>query len=147
MVYGSRTAHDMNLATLGAAGAVLLDETSGDRAGQSVAGVGDVTGDGRPDLLIGAPLADPLGVHAAGSAFLVPGGALAPVIGLRHQSASGARRFDGRAAFDTAGWSVAGLGDVNGDGARDIAVAAPRTDFLSEQSGSVYVIYGHARHR
>jgi len=33
------------------------------------------------------------------------------------------------------------------DGARDIAVAAPRTDFLSEQSGSVYVIYGRARHR
>ena len=147
VVYGSRTAHDINLATLGAAGAVLQDETSGDRAGQSVAGVGDVTGDGPPDLLIGAPLADPRGVHAAGSAFLVPGGALAPVVGLRHQTASGARRFDGRAAYDTAGWSVAGLGDVNGDGARDIAVAAPRTDFLSAQSGSVYVIYGHARHR
>ena len=137
----------MGLATLGAAGAVLLDETSGDRAGQSVAGVGDVTGDGRPDLLVGAPLADPRGVHGAGSAFLVPGGALAPLVGLRHQTASGARRFDGRAAYDTAGWSVAGLGDVNGDGARDIAVAAPRTDFVREQSGSVYVVYGHARRR
>ena len=147
VVYGNRAARDVGLATLGAAGAVLQDETSGDRAGQSVAGVGDVTGDGRPDLLIGAPLADPRGVHGAGSAFLVPGGALAPVVGLRHQSASGARRFDGRAAYDTAGWAVAGLGDVNGDGARDIAVAAPRTDFAREQSGSVYVIYGHARRR
>jgi hypothetical protein len=48
-------------------------------------------------------------------------------------------------AYDTAGWSVAGLGDVNGDGARDIAVAAPRTDLVREQSGSVYVTYGHAR--
>ena len=65
VVYGSRTARDVDLATLGAAGVVLLDETSGDRAGQSVAGVGDVTGDGRPDLLVGAPLADPRGVHGA----------------------------------------------------------------------------------
>ena len=145
VVYGSRAPHDLALVTLGASGVVLQDETSGDRAGQSVAGVGDVTGDARPDLLVGAPLADPLGVHAAGSAFLVPGGALAPVVGLRHQTASGARRFDGRVAYDTAGWSVAGLGDVNGDGARDIAVAAPRTDLVRAQSGSVYVIYGHAR--
>jgi FG-GAP repeat len=55
------------------------------------------------------------------------------------------RRLDGRVAYDAAGWSVAGLGDVNGDGARDIAVAAPRTDLVREQSGSVYVTYGHAR--
>ena len=29
----------------------------------------------------------------------------------------------------------------------DIAVAAPRTDVVREQSGSVYVIYGPARRR
>jgi glycosylphosphatidylinositol phospholipase D len=54
----------------------------------------------------------------------------------------GVRRYDGRKAFDTAGWSVAGLGDVNGDGLRDFAIGVPRADPLSAQSGSIYVVYG-----
>jgi hypothetical protein len=43
---------------------------------------------------------------------------------------------------DVAGYSVAGLGDVNGDRVPDFAIAAPRTDVLSAQSGSVFVVYG-----
>ena len=141
VVYGDRAASDLALSSLGTAGAVLVDATSGDRAGPSVAGAGDVTGDGRPDVLVGAPLADPAGVHGAGSAFLVPGGRLEPKMTLRSLPAP-ARRFDGLAGYDTAGWSLAGIGDFNGDGARDLAVAAPRTDVRSEQGGSVYLVYG-----
>jgi hypothetical protein len=101
-----------------------------------------VTGDGRPDLLVGAPLGDPAGVRGAGSTFLVPGGRLGARRSLRDLTAP-ARRFDGLARFDMAGSAVAGIGDFNGDGARDLAIAAARTDVLSEQSGSVYLVYGH----
>ncbi|MGZ4268139.1 MAG: FG-GAP-like repeat-containing protein [Solirubrobacteraceae bacterium] len=139
VVFGRQTPGDVALGSLGPLGAVLADATSGDRAGQSVAGVGDVTGDGWPDVLVGAPLADPRGVRQAGSAFLVPG-PVSGTVDLRH--AAGVRRYDGRAAFDTAGWSVAGVGDVNGDRRRDIAIGVPRADPLSSQSGSVYVVYG-----
>lgn len=54
-------------------------------------------------------------------------------------SASLGMRIDGPLWRQHAGVFVAAAGDVNGDGARDIAVAAPRTDFVREQSGSVYV--------
>lgn len=141
VVHGDRAPTDVALSSLGSAGTVLVDATSGDRAGQSVAGTGDVTGDGRPDVLVGAPLADPAGAGGAGSAFLVPGGRLGARLSLRDLAAP-ARRFDGLARLDTAGWSVAGIGDFNGDGARDLAIAAPRTDVLGEQSGSVYLVYG-----
>lgn len=145
VVYGQRNAADVALGQLGARGVVLRDTLNGDRAGMSVAGVGDVTGDGRPDLVVGAPLADPGGRSAAGSAFLVPGGALTQTLDLRTQTAPGARRFDGVRHHDLAGSWVAGLGDVNGDHVRDIAVSAPSTDYLSESSGSVYVVYGVSR--
>ncbi|MGH8004655.1 MAG: integrin alpha, partial [Limisphaerales bacterium] len=38
------------------------------RLGFSVAGAGDVNGDGRADFIVGAPYADPAGVFNAGSA-------------------------------------------------------------------------------
>jgi hypothetical protein len=41
--------------------------------GTSVAGGGDLNGDGRPDFVIGAPYADPKGRFDAGSAFVVSG--------------------------------------------------------------------------
>ena len=47
--------------------------TPDDRTGFSVAGVGDVNGDGRPDFAVGAPGADPGGRVDAGSAFVVTG--------------------------------------------------------------------------
>jgi hypothetical protein len=145
IVYGQRTATDTALSQLGSRGVVLLEATSGDRAGASVAGVGDVTGDRRPDLLLGAPLADPGAMRGAGSAFLVPGGTLAPTVDLRAVTLPGMRRYDGRRRYDAAGSWVAGLGDFDGDHVRDMAVAAPTTDYLRQSSGSVYVVYGSRR--
>ncbi len=140
LIFGQAMPTDVKLTALGSAGVVLHDAVSGDRAGQSVASAGNLVGDSTPDLLLGAPLADPRGVSAAGSAFLVPGGSFAGTVDVRDQPAG--RRYDGGARYDTAGWAVAGLGDVNGDRRRDIAIAAPRTDALSSESGSVFVVYG-----
>lgn len=118
----------------------------GSAAGWSVASAGDQNRDGLNDLLIGSLPGRPFLASSSGpsSAYVVYGSRAARDVGLATLGAAGAVLLD-EAGGDRAGQSVAGLGDVNGDGARDIAVAAPRTDFVREQSGSVYVIYGRER--
>ncbi len=50
-----------------------------DRSGRSVASAGDVNGDGRDDLIVGASDADPSGLRFAGSSYVVFGFATAGV--------------------------------------------------------------------
>jgi len=85
--------------------------------GNAVAGAGDVDGDGFDDLLIGDSGASPNGLYRAGSTFVFSG-------------ATGTQlwRFDGTAAGDWLGQSVAGAGDVDGDGRPDMTVGAYATD-------------------
>jgi len=76
---------------------------------------GDVDGDGRDDLIVGAPWDDGAGTDAG----------LARV----YSGATGAVlfTFKGAGAGDRLGWSCAGAGDVNGDGRADLIVGAPQT--------------------
>ena len=60
---------------LGAADAQILGVGSGDQAGESVSAVGDLDGDGYPDLGIGAWHADE-GGDDAGAVYLLYGAAL-----------------------------------------------------------------------
>ena len=103
----------------GASGAVLYNfvgSTSDDFYGHAVAGPGDVTGDGVPDMLIGASL-DDTSASNAGRAWLRSG-------------ATGAIVFDweGDAVDDGFGASVSGAGDWNGDGVIDVLVGIPGAD-------------------
>jgi FG-GAP repeat protein len=82
--------------------------------GASVAGVGDVNGDGVPDVLAGAPEASPGGLTMAGLVRVLSG-------------ANGLTLFvrTGTAAFERLGLSVSGLGDVDADGVPDFVVGSP----------------------
>ncbi|MCP3982519.1 MAG: hypothetical protein GY716_24730 [bacterium] len=64
---------DIGTATLD--GIVWEGFAAGDRLGFDVAGVGDVTGDGIDDVVLGAPMADPLGTGSedAGIAYVIEG--------------------------------------------------------------------------
>src|SRR4051794_36169745 len=92
----------------------------GDHAGYAVAGAGDVNGDGRADVVIGADLADPGGA-SSGAAYVVFGPIDAGSVDLGALG-QGGFRIDGAAAGDQAGGAVAGAGDVNGDGRDDVIV-------------------------
>src|SRR4051794_31749463 len=124
------------------ADAVLAGEAPDDRAGWAVASAGDVNGDGKADLLVAAPKADPNGRQDAGTVYVVFG----PAQGLPGKLGQlGARgfRIDGAAAGDRAGTAVAGVGDVNGDGRADLLVGAPHvTDAGAEGAGSAYLVLG-----
>lgn len=113
----------------------------GDYAGQAVAGAGDVNGDGYDDILIGAMYANGGTGHAAGAAYVVLGG---PFPASASLSVAGAT-YDGEGTA-CAGYSVAGVGDVDGDGYDDILVGAARYgDDPSLPNGASYLVLGAAR--
>jgi hypothetical protein len=86
----------------------------GDALGYSVAGAGDTDGDGWQDVIVGAPGPVQGSSDRAGGAFLFSG-----------QSHAMIMPFGGDADGDRFGFSVDGVGDVNGDGNADVIVGAP----------------------
>src|ERR1700742_1916369 len=84
------------------ADAVLAGEKNTDWAGWAVAPAGDVNGDGKADLIVAAPKADPNGRADAGTVYVVFG----PAAGLPAKLGElGARgfRIDGAAPGNRAG--------------------------------------------
>lgn len=97
---------------------------------------GDVTGDGIADVVAGSVLTSVGGRNAAGVVYVFSGGAsphTSPDLTLQAPSPEGGARF---------GWSIA-IGDVNGDGAKDIIVGAIFANGGTDNgTGAVYVFFG-----
>ena len=117
----------------------LRGDAEQDRAGHSLVFAGDVNGDGLCDLLVGAPSQDT--ASNAGRVFLVPGRAEGWAADASLAGASTAS-FVGEAADDEAGVSLAGGGDVNGDGLDDLLIGAMRNGEGGPDAGQVYLIFG-----
>ena len=123
--------------TIQTSGPVLFTlEGSGsmDSFGQAVSSAGDVDGDSFPDILVGAPFADPSGQTDAGSAYLFSG-----------QDGSLICRYDGEAAGDyLAIRAIAGIGDVGTqDGKDDVLTGAYAADPGGRsEAGKAYVFRG-----
>ncbi|HYD45180.1 MAG TPA: hypothetical protein VEA79_07950, partial [Phenylobacterium sp.] len=136
-------AASLELALLPAGQGVMIHGAAAGSAAAIVASVGDFNGDGLGDFLIGAPFADPSGKADAGAAWLVfglanPGAA----IDLVDLAASQAVVIHGASPNGLAGWSAAGVGDINGDGKADIALGAPLAEAGGSRPGVSYVVFG-----
>lgn len=119
--------------------------TKADTAGGTVAGVGDVNGDGIPDYAVGSSDASAGAVRTAGQVQIVFGRRSPELVDLKSRTAPGLRIL-GAEINDKAGRKIAPVGDLNGDGLADVAIAAPLADHHDRrQSGAVYVIYGRRR--
>ncbi len=116
---------------------VLSGFLPNDRFGVSVCGIGDITGDGLDEFVVGAPKA---GLFHVGQAYVFspqPGGAqlLAPVM-------------NGEAVQPVFGGSLAAVGDLDGDGRSEIAIGASGsgdTPQATTGAGRVYIFRGSNR--
>ncbi len=112
----------------------IISGAAFDEVGRSVAGVGDLNGDGFGDILIGSDIA---GGSFQGQAFLFNG----PLSGERDASSADAI-ITGSFPNESLGAWVASAGDVNNDGVQDIIVGAPRFPLNGADTGRAYIFYG-----
>ncbi len=102
------------------------------RFGFSVAGAGDVDGDGTNDLLVGAHDSNQ-GGHAAGMAGVYSGKSGAPMMTVLGERPS-----------MMLGYAVSGLGDIDEDGHADVVVSALQQGGPRATTGVVRVLKGRA---
>ena len=115
---------------------------SGSFAGSSIAGGGDLNGDGVDDLLVGAPRAAVAGRGRPGAVYVVFGGPR-PASGRILLGAAGTGvRIAGATHGDATGQAVASIGDLDRDGARDLLIGAPDADGLGRpDAGGAFVVH------
>lgn len=113
----------------GKTGALLFTKcgSPGDFLGLGIEGAGDVDGDGRADVLAGAPR---LG-GGPGQALVFSGRDGSTLLVLTASEAG-----------DAFGRKCAGPGDLDGDGHADILVGAPGSDAFAPDAGRAYVYSG-----
>jgi hypothetical protein len=129
---------DVDFLDLANADAVMLGELDGDLTGQSVAGVGDIDGDGFDDLLIGTDHAANTDIY--GKAFLVYGPVDAEL-----DLGNDAVTITGHLFRDKVGYKVAAAGDTDGDGRHDFLVGGHKAgDDSSYTPGEAYLFLGAA---
>jgi hypothetical protein len=122
---------------LRSADGVLSGTVAQDFTGRAVAGVGDIDGDGKDDVLVGATGVDTAGSQA-GAAYLV----LGPATGSLSMGADAEATFDGEQGSASAGRSVGAAGDVDGDGHGDLLIGADGEDYTGTDRGAAYVVSG-----
>ena len=122
--------------SLGDAAARLDGEAADDNAGFSVGAPGDMDGDGFADLLVGAYGNDSTAA-GAGAAYVFRG----PLTG-NYPLWTADLVLLGEQGGDQAGWAVAGVGDVDGDGLGDVGVGAPYEHGDGSYRGAVYISSG-----
>ena len=110
------------------AAATLVGEVEGLAVGDRIHGGGDINKDGYDDILVAGPAADVL--------YMIAG----PVTGTRSLLFSTFRAFNPDGGLFL-GYSV-DVGDVNGDGWRDVMLGAPLDATGATDAGSVYLLPG-----
>jgi hypothetical protein len=118
---------------------ITLEGQPGDMFGFSVSNAEDIDRDGFSEIVVGAPGNDSIMglVEDAGSIFVFYGKSLKT-----YMNTTEANNVSyGEYKYARFGWSVDGIGDINGDGYNDILVGAPCHDNGSEEyHGKVYVM-------
>jgi len=116
-----------------------------DQFGSAVAALGDISGDGTADMVVGAEATNELGVRekaAVGAIHILglsPGAAVLSATMISSSSGNGFNENLG--AFSYFGSAVVKIGDLNNDGCPELAVGARGEDNGASDTGAVYVLF------
>src|SRR5215212_9471303 len=131
VVFGKASPDPVDLAALGNGGFRIDGAAAGDELGKAVAGAGDVNGDSRADVVVGA---FGTGATDKGAAYVIFGKTDASTVSAAALGNAG-YAIAGPANNAGVGDSVAGGRDINGDGASDVVVGA-------SGSSQAWVVFG-----
>jgi len=148
VVFGKGDTQPVDLEDLGPGGFRITGIDEQDQTGFDTVGPGDFDGDGVDDIAITSLFAQPLSKGNAGAAYVVWGRRGASEDLDLAELGDRAVRIAGATEQDSLGFSVAALGDVNGDDAPDLALGAPATNNTdaaigrSRKAGTAFVVFG-----
>lgn len=160
VVYGRPRGGDVDLRSLTPAQGFRVDGTpgdppgdstdgvptggpTGDFAGESVAGIGDLNKDGRADILV-STLGDNGGKGPG--AYVIYGGSYSGPLELSHLGSRGYCVCGVSVDTQFGGLKVSRAGDVNGDGIPDLIIGSNNAGGPSG-GGAAYVVYGRRSSR
>ncbi|GAA2219545.1 FG-GAP-like repeat-containing protein [Streptomyces indiaensis] len=104
----------------------------------------DFNGDGRTDLVIGAPAATVSGQARAGAVSVVYGSTSGPKTSTRTLLTQNTAGMPGTAEADDAFGSALASADLNTDGYADLLVGTPGEDGSDSNDGTVTIVWGSA---
>ncbi len=144
VIFGANSfSSSFDLSTLNGENGFVINGIGLNMLGFSVNGAGDINGDGKDDIIVGAPYSSPNNISNAGQVYVIFGtNSFSNSFNVSTLNGSNGFTINGLTAGDWLGYSVSGLGDVNGDNKADFIISAPYSSINGINSGQAYVIFG-----